>query len=281
MKSQYENEIMSNMLLYVDNKVCTKGEAYTNHSGLFYPNSNNKYQGYYSYSAPFKQLVNDRSVPSATILSGVYVESTFTTGQSGPLYVNHYNGQVHFNSSQGSNKISGNYSIKDFGVAMTSKSESEILFETKYKIKPKTTQTVTGLGTSQQTYPIIYLKNMGGRNEPFAFGGMDTTITKVRAVILSDSAYKLDAACSILKDCARDGFRIIKQTNLPFTALGLHPTGSYSYTGLNGASTEPNIYIKETIVTNNIPKITEGKGSSDIYAGFVDFSLENPRLTRS
>ena len=91
MKAQYENEIMSNMLLYVDNKICTKGEAFTNHSGLFYPDANNKYQGYYSYSSPFNHLVNDRSVPGASVMSGVYVGSTFTTGQAGALYVNHYN----------------------------------------------------------------------------------------------------------------------------------------------------------------------------------------------
>ena len=191
---QYENEVMSNALLYLDNKICTKGQAYTNHSGLFYP-SNNKYQGYYSYSSPFKQLVNDNSIAGANILSGIYVGSTFTTGQAGALYVNHYNGQVHFSSDQGSDKISGNYAIKDFSVAMTSKSEGEILFETKYKIRPKVNQTVTGLNPNQETYPIIYLRSMGGSNQPFAFGGQDITTTNVRAVILADSTYKLDAAC--------------------------------------------------------------------------------------
>ncbi len=271
---------MSNALLYIDNKVCTKGQAYTNHSGLFYP-STNKYNGYYSYSSPFKQLVNDRSIAGANILSGVYVGSTFTTGQSGPLYVNHYNGQVHFNSSQGSNKISGNYAIKDFSVAMTSKSESELLFETKYKVRPKVNQTITGLDANQETYPIIYLKNMGGKNDPIAFGGMDNTITNVRAVVLGDSAYKLDAACSILKDCVRDNFTIIEQSALPFSALGLHPTGTYNYTGLNGASAGHNIYIKETTVTNNIPKITQTTQGTDIHAGFVDFRLETFRFPRA
>jgi hypothetical protein len=270
---------MSNILLYVDNKICTKGEAYTNYSGLFYP-STNKYQNYYTYSSPFKQLVNDRSIPGADVLSGVYVGSTFTTGQSGPLYINHYNGQVHFDSTQGSNKVSGNYSIKDFSVSMTSKSEGELLFETKYKLRPKVKQVITGLNPDQETYPIIYLKNMGGKNEPIAFGGMDNTVTNVRAVILADSAYKLDAACSILKDSSKDSFRIIKQSDLPFGALGLHPTGSFNYTGLNGSSSGNHIYIKETNVTNNIPKITQNTQGTDIHAGFIDFRLEAFRYPR-
>ncbi len=274
---QYENQVMSNALLYVDNKICTKGQAYTNHSGLFYPARVNKYKNYYSYSSPFKQLVNDRSISGANILSGVYVGSTFTTGN---LYVNHYEGQVHFNSSQGSNKISGNYAIKDFSVAMTSKSETDILFETKYKLKPKVNQAITGLSYNQETYPIVYLKNMGGNNKPFAFGGQDMTSTNVRAIVLSDSAYKLDAVCSILKDTQNDGFKIIENSNLPFGALGLAPTGAYNYTGLQGSSTNSHIFIKETNVTNNIPKITENV-SAPIHAGFVDFKFESVRQPRS
>ena len=51
---------------------------------------------------------------------------------------------------------------------------------------------------------------MGGANTPFAFGGMDNTELKVRAVILADSIYK-QAVCSILKDTARDFFKMVNQ----------------------------------------------------------------------
>jgi len=272
---QFENKVMSSALLYVDNKICSKGQAFTNHSSLFYPNSVNRYQGYYSYSSPYKQLVCDRSIAGANIISGVYVDGAFTTAG---LYVNHYNGQVHFNSTQGSSKISGNYSIKDFSVGMTSESEIDILFETKYRLNPKTNQTITGLNPNQETYPAIYLKNLGGVNDPFAFGGMDNTIMNMRAVILADSSFKLDAACSILKDTARDGFGVVDQSDLPFSALGMLPESEFNYSTLPESGAQ--IYIKETTVTNNIPKIAEKKHTADIFPGFVDFRLEVLRYPR-
>ena len=56
-------------------------------------------------------------------MSGAYVGSSFTTSN---VHLNHYNGQVFFNSDQGSSKISGNYSVKDFNVNMTSKAEHDL-----------------------------------------------------------------------------------------------------------------------------------------------------------
>jgi len=275
MKAQFTNKLMSSFLLYLDNTILRVGEAYTNHSSLFYPDATNKYQGYYGYSAPFKQLVSDQSITGATVMSGAYVGSSFTTSN---VHLNHYNGQVFFNSDQGSSKISGNYSVKDFNVNMTSKAEHDLLFETKLSLRPKTTQTVTGLDPNSNTYPAIYVKNMGGANTPFAFGGMDNTELKVRAVILADSIYKQDAVCSILKDTARDHFKMVNQSDLPFNALGMPATGSYNYTGL--AATD-HVYIKETTVTNNIPSFSKNINNSEVYPAFVDFNVEIPRTTTS
>lgn len=279
MKAQFENKVMSSLLLYIDNKILSVGQAYTNHAGLFYPDKKNHYNGYYSYSAPFKQLVSDQSVTGANVLSGVYVGSSFTQSN---VNINHYNGQVFFNSNQGSSKISGNYAIKDFNVSMTSAPEQELLFETKFKLRPKVNQTVTGLDSDQQTFPSIFVKNMGGQNEPFAFGGMDNTVIKARAIIMSDSAYKLDAATSILRDTARDFFKIIEPSGLPFNALGLPATGNgFNYTGVAAAGTYDTAYIGDTTITSNIPRLSNDNVNASIYASFVDFKLETPRITTS
>ena len=280
MKPQFENKVMSSLLLYLDNTILRVGEAYTDHSGLFYPDRKDLNYGYYGYSSPFKQLVNDQSITGAQILSGVYVDSTLTT--SG-VNVNHYNGQVFFTGDQGSAKISGNYSIKDFNISMTSKPEQDLLFETKFKLRPKTDQTITGLEPYQDTFPAIYVKNMGGVNEPFAFGGMANTIVKARAIVIADSAYKLDAVASILKDTARDFFRIIEPSGLPFNALGLSATGAgYDYTGVTDSSNGyDGAYIKDVRVTSNIPRMSDDSINTEIYPAFVDFRLETPRATTS
>ena len=280
MKVQFGNKVMSSFLLYLDNTILRVGEAYTNHSGLFYPDADNKYNGYYGYSAPYKQLVSDQSVTGATVMSGAYVNSSFTQTN---VHINHYNGQAFFNSDQGSAKISGNYSVKDFNINMTNKAEQELLFETKFRIRPKTTQVETGLHPSQSTYPAIYVKNMGGENRPWAFGGMDNTIINARCIVLSDSTFKLDAVCSILKDTARDSVFIIEPSGLPFNALGLAATGAgFNYTGmLTGAHGYDNAYIKDVTITSNIPQFSNNSINSEIQAAFVDFRLETPRMGTS
>ena len=254
MIAQFENKVMSSFALFVDNRILTRGQAYTNHSGLFYTDRKNLYNSYYSYTSPFKQLVSDRSISGANVMSGVYVDSSFTQSN---VHINHYN---------------------DFNVSLTSAPEQELLFETKFALRPKVNQTLTGLDSDQQTFPSIFLKNMGGKNEPYALGGEDNTIIKTRAIIISDSAYKLDAATSILRDCAYDQFKIINPSDLPFNALGLPATGGgFNYTGTTGNYEKS--YIGKTTVTSNIPRFSDNNVNYNIYASFVDFELETPRTT--
>ena len=78
MKEQYENLLMTSLMLYVDHKISVKGEAYTNHTGVFYP-IENLYNNVYTYSCPYKQLVCDSgiasqvSVTSPDLMSGIYI----------------------------------------------------------------------------------------------------------------------------------------------------------------------------------------------------------------
>jgi hypothetical protein len=275
MKAQFGNKVMSSFLLHLDNAMLKKGEAYTNHSSLFYPDATNKYYGYYGYSAPYKQLVSDHSITGANVMSGVYVNSSFTQSN---IHINHYNGQVFFNSDQGSAKVSGNYAVKDFNVSMTNKAEQELLFETKFQLRPKTNQTITGLEPNQSTYPAIFVKNMGGENKPWAFGGMDNTVINTRCVVLSDSSYKLDAACSIMKDMGRGSVFLVEPSDLPFNALGLSATGTFNSSGLLAAHQYDNAYVKSVTITNHIPNLSNNSINTEIHAAFVDFRLETPRM---
>ena len=97
-----------------------------------------------------------------------------------------------------------------------------LLFETKFDIKPKVTQQVTGLLPGTQTVPAIFIKSNGSRNEPFAYGGADKTIIEARAIVLSDSSFKLDAVCSILRDMKYTTFPFI-ENKLPFNETHLLP----------------------------------------------------------
>jgi len=278
MKIQLDNLLMSSMLMWMDHVILKKGEAYKNFSSRFYPVTN-IYNGFYSYGLPFKQVVCDSSISGANILSGVYVNNNFKTiGQNNLTGISPQNGQVYFTSGQGTNTISGNYAVKDFNLYLTNQPEEEILFESQYQARPKTTQTPTGLAIEAITYPCIFLKNNGGINQPFAFGGQDNTQILVRAVVMADNMFNLDALCSILKDTARDYVPLI---NSPFNNFGGLDSGHYNYDtltqnidiGVNG------FYISEV----NVSKIFANLNAKNnqVFPAFIDFTLNSIRYPRA
>lgn len=278
MKAQLDNILMSSMIMWLDNKLLTKGEAFKNFSSNFYPITN-IYNGFYSYGLPFKQIVNDSSISGANLLSGVYVNGSFiSVGQGNLTGISPQNGQVYFNSNQSSNTLSGNYAVKDFNIYLTSKAEEELLFESQYQTRPKTAQDITGLAIESITYPCIFLKNNGGNNEPFAFGGQDETIMEVRAIVLADNMFNLDAVCSILKDTARDYVPLIN--NSPFNNFGSLSSGYYNYNSLISSINvgTDGFYISEV----NVSKIFANLNikNSQVYPAFIDFTLSNIRYPR-
>jgi hypothetical protein len=270
MKYQYENQVMSSFLLFVDHEITNKGEAYSNYSSYFYP-VNNIYNGYYTYSAPFKQLVVDESITGPAVMKSIYIDSSLTAiGVGGLAGINHYEGELYFTSEVGGT-ISGSYAVKDFNVYLTNEPEEKILFEEKYHINTKTTQVLSGLHSNMQTYPAIYLKNFGGDNQGFAFGGINQTTTQVRAVILADSSFALDAACSILKDTHMKQVPIIE--DLPFSAMNAYTGSSFNYTGL---ATGSGPRIEKVYVSKDVAR---GIGPNpSVFSAFVDFDL---KLVRS
>jgi hypothetical protein len=279
MKAQLDNILMSSMMMWIDHQILNKGEAYKNYSSLFYPITN-IYNGFNSYGLPFKQIVCDSSITGANLLSGVYINGSLNSVGSGTLTgINPYQGQIYFTSNQNSNTLSGKYAVKDFNIYLTSQPEEEILFETQYQVKPKTSQTPTGLAIEAITYPCIFLKNNGGTNDPFALGGQDETIMEVRAIVLADNLFSLDATCSILKDTARCYVPLIY--NSPYNSFGSLNSGYYNYNSLI-ANINPSVdafYIKEV----NISKIFANLATknSQVFPALIDFTLSNIRYPRS
>jgi hypothetical protein len=302
MKEQYENLVMSSFMLYIDHKVSVRGEAYTNASGHFYP-IENLYNGYYTYSCPYKQLVCDSgiagnvSINAPDLMSGIFIDNVFTpTGTNGFVGINHHEGQVYFTTNMSANTLSGNFSVKDFNVKITSEPEETLIFETKFDLRPRTTSTPTGLSSSTETYPAIYLKNNGGRNDPYSFGGEDMTTVDARAIILSDSAFSLDAVCSIMKDLKNTHVPILKKEEIPFNGLGMatgnwtvnslgdnRPGIGYNYTEISDGKITDGVstYVEDV----SISKIIANRGeftnlNTNVYVAFADFSLQKPRFPR-
>lgn len=285
MKAQYANKVMSSMLAFVDHKVLLKGEAYENHSSNLYKNDSQLYGSTYeTWAAPFKQMVCDASITGATKFTGVSLDGDLATnagiGTSGISFFNHHQGQVFFDGAATAKTVSGSYSIKDFNTYLTSEAEENLLFNTKYVLRPKTSQTVGALEPEVQTYPAIYIKDNGGRNTPWAFGGMDLTTVNVRAVVLGDSAFRLDAVCSILRDLAHECVPLLEPTDLPFNAAG-GCTGTYNYSTL-AASKSDYFSIDDVYISKYIENRGEYQNlNKDVFSALVDFELTDVRTPRA
>ncbi|NBP00107.1 MAG: hypothetical protein EBU90_08240 [Proteobacteria bacterium] len=285
MKAQLDNILMSSMTYWVDNILLRKGQAYTNYGGLFYP-IDNAYSNYYTYGLPFRQIVADSSINGANLLSGVYINGNFVeVGQNGLIGINPNLGQIYFNSNQGANIISGNYAVKDMNVYITSDPEENILFETQYKIKPKTYQNPTGIASNALTYPAVFLKNNGGYNSEFAFGGEDKTEINIRAIVLADNNFHLDAVFSIFRDAYHSYIPLIDLSESPYNSINsikiMQNSGSYyNYNSLSAGKVSNNraFYI-ERVESSNILNI-DNKLNPSIYPGIVDFTLSNIRYPR-
>ena len=291
MKVQFENLTMTSLMLFLDNEVQKQGEAWSNHTGVFYP-TDNLYYGYYAYSSPYKQFVMDAGISGGApsnnkphVVTGVYVnDDIVVVGTSGLQYIDHMQGAVYFNADTSSHAISGNFAVKDFNFFITSESEEELLFETKFDVRPKINESVTGLSPNKQTYPAVFIKNNGGTNEPFALGGTDLMKINARAIVLSDSAFSLDAACSIMKETTRKHVPVVTSENLPFNALGVAKNGSIDYSGnlITGIiDAGSGVYIRDVTVSKVIANRGDFKNlNPDVYSAFVDFDLELPRNFR-
>lgn len=279
---QNDNKILSSTVLWLENTITKRGQAFSTTSSQFYP-TNSLFNNLYTYSAPFQPLVSDLSISGVSILTGVYLNNTFiSTGISGLVDINYEQAQIYFNSPI-SNTITGSYSVNDFSYKFTNNPESTLLFETKYTLKPKVGQSVTGLDPSITTYPVIYVINDGGTNKPFAFGGTDQTYTNIRFVIISDSQFKLDAVSSILKDRIRTFIPLIQPADMPFNIYGGYSHGVYDYFALSSGR-NLDLFIDDIYVGkyNQRAKTDIQALNPDVFMGYIDMTVcqvRNPRAS--
>lgn len=285
MKLYFDNLAMSSVVLWLDNVLVRKGEAYINYSGQFYQ-TNSSYNGYYAYSAAHKPFVYDVSVAGPTVPSGVYLNNTFiTTGTSGFAALDYRNGCAYFTSPLPANStLSGQYAIKDFVVDLTEKSETEILFETKFDLRPKIYQAPTGIPSNKNTYPIILLRKKSSRNQERAFGGEDTTVLNVTAVVMADSQFALDGVLGLMRDTRYTYVPVLSATEQPFNALGDFRSGRFNYSTVsaNKVSIGSGLCVEDAkeVQFDRFGQLEAKKLNPDVYFGMIDFTLTIDRYPR-
>ena len=284
MKESYDNILMSNFPMWLDNYILRRGEAFHNVDSNFYGTSS-KFNGFYAYSLPYSQMVYDSSVTGANVPTGVYVNGTFYgKGQGDFVDFSYDRGIAYFSANQAGSSISGRFAVKDFNIILSSEPEEKILFETKYVRKPKVPQIATGHANNEIAYPVIIVRNNGSYNKPLTFGGTDMTCVDVTAYIFADSQYKLDSATSLLRDSSNQYIPLLSRQEMPFNVFGGLKSGVFNYTGaVNGkVQTNEAAFIEQVSVSKferNLYSQTKIL-NPDVYFAIVDFSIEKVRNPR-
>lgn len=280
MKPLFINELSSSFMLFLDHEICSKGEAYTNIvSGQLYSSSDPFFNTKKVYQSSYRQWIVDESIVGVNVPTGVFVGASFIPKGVSGLNIDYGMGRAFFDSGVAGNigNMTANFSAKEFNLFLTAKDESQLFLD-----DPISSTQVTGaLPVSMEPFPLIYVKNYYGENNPFAFGGMDESNYEFRCTVLADNAFKLDALNSILQDSARKSFSLIPSSGIPFNIFGDLKSGisSYNFHELSNKYKNNLIYI-ETVRVSKFDERVNKLIKEGVWGGFVDFKLKAVRYPR-
>lgn len=291
MKSSYITELTSSFYVWLDHEILNFGQGFVNYTGELYKTSDPNFPTSAIYGSAFRQWVYDYSIPNAIVCSGININNNFydrdNTFISG-LSIDYTKGRVIFNNQLNVN-ISPNpqaaFSLKEYNLYYTDEKEEKLLFEKAYNVTPKTYQVTGALNYLDAPYPCIFIKYRFGENNPFAFGGLDTTQNTIRCIVLASNSFSLDSLISILNDSARKMFPLLKGNELPFDFKGdfqiFEINGRhFDYIELCKRKSQSDLILIKNVTISKLDEIDNAKINKKCVAALVDFELESIRKPR-
>lgn len=278
MIEQFQHKLTNSFMLWFDNYLLTKGEAFTNTTGNFYNYTDPRIgSAYKAYGSPYKQWVADSSVAGANIPSGVYVGGSFS-GRNDGVILDFDNGRALLETSSTSLNVTGSFAVKDFNIYYSNETEEDLIVENKYMVNsriPSISQSY--IDPYDQAVPAIFLSLASMDNRGFALGGLQETSVRGNAVVLAENPYQLDGVLSIFADSKDEAFNAIPMTGNPFNEYYDLKNGVYSYTDLKNqyADGKP-FYINESTTSKLTDKARKSL-ANDLYVGFIDFDIQQHR----
>ena len=289
MTPQYQHKLTSSFMLWFDNYLLTKGQAYTNTTGRFYNYADERLPDVYSvFGSQYKQWVTDSSIAGATIPSGVYVGNTFygrATGannDSATRILDFDNGRALISGLATGSIVTGSFAVKDFNVFYSNDTEEDLIVEKKFIVNKRigTDETVTYIEPYDQVVPAVYICNASSQNLPFAFGGMDQTVTNINAVVIAENTYQLDGILSIFNDSVDEVIVDIPFDQYPLTEYGDLKSGYYNYLDFKNQYIENEKYFVESVKVSKMNDKARKSLVNDLYVGFIDFDVSMMRYPR-
>lgn len=279
---QFQHRLTSSFMMWFDNYLLTKGQAFTNTTGVFYNYEDERMPSVYKvFGSSYKQWVSDYSISGATVPSGVFVNGVFkgrATGASNTTSSNILdfdNGRALLSGVSATAVVTGSFAVKDFNIYYTNDSEEDLILDRKYSLNNNigTNDVVTYVTPYDQMVPAIYINNASIKNEPFAFGGTNQTRTSMNAVVITQDPYNLDGVLSIFADSFNQCIVDIPYTESAYTEYGDLKSGFYNYQSLKNKYINQQKFFVDKVVTSKLNDKERKSLLNDLYVGFIDFDV--------
>lgn len=281
MIEQFQHKATNSFMLWFDNYLLKKGQAFSNKSGVFYNYSDDRLDNRFkAFGSPYKQWVNDSSIAGATIPSGVHVSGSFQPRNSS-LLLDFTNGRALISGAASSSSVSGSFAVKDFNIYFTNDGEEDLLVDQKYTPNSRVfSASESYIEPYDSVVPAIFISSQSVNNSPFAFGGEDTTKIEMKAVVMAENPYQLDGALSIFADSYNEVFPAIPFSGNPTTEYGDVKNGFYSYDSLKNQHNNEPLFFVEDVVTSKLSDKVRKSLARDLFIGFIDFEIHQQRFPR-
>lgn len=275
MKQQFNNELLSSFYLWFNNRLLNNGQGYKTYlgqTGFFQPEPS---RTGYCWAFPYKSMVYDSSTSGALVMSGVYNQAgNFLTRQSG-ITIDYIHGRVFAPTNLGP-VVSGSFSKNEYNVYVSTEEETEFYLDGLYNENPNIVLPATGVTYGRFAAPCVILTDSYNVNEPFAFGGQDSSKKTIRAFVISDNNYAQEAVMSLMIDSARSYFPIISSTLSPINGFGDIKGGSYNYVNMVANST-PTVMIDGVYSIKMGEKSNKNKNFAITILEFDTVTVRYPR----
>jgi len=299
MKAQFDHLLQSSFYLWFDDKLTRVAEAYyepvqgqtfdavvrgEDGAGLGIPSNLDAY-----YCADRQLVANGASEPS-----GVYVDSVFVE-QGDPTYdllIDHNEGRIltkavgHGGADLIGKEVTGSFKRKEINVYITNETEEQLLLQNDFILsdivgEPTYLKQQSELGDRKYSLPAAFISLNQSANIPFAFGGVDNTMTTIRVVVITDSNYSLDAVLSLFRDSQNVSFKLVNFEDFPFGEFFHVKEFPYSYPDFisEKSSSRPAAFVERVVVS----KLFDRSGTQippGLRIGFMDFDISNIRSPR-
>ena len=282
MKQQYQHNVTTSFVSWLDNHLLQKGEAYQNKTGvLSYYSDTRLSSTFRAFGSLYKQWVFDSSITGAIVPSGVFVNGVFK-GRSDGLIIDYLNGRVLSTGIPTGATVTGSFSVKDYNIYLTNENEEDLIVENNnLAVNEKFPWTGKYVQPYDQTVPAIYVITEGFHNTEFAFGGEDESRSYLKCVVFADSPYSLDGVLSIFSDTFHTSFKLQDFTGYPINEYGDVKSYPYLYDNYysspNGAS---EMFIDHVTVS----KLKDSRSRTQnpkSFVGFIDFEVIKYRYPRA